>query len=322
MQHIIFYSWQADLPNNTNRGFIQSALDEAARSLATDLNIEPVIERDTKNVPGSPDIASTIFKKIAKSDVFVADITLINPKSAKRRTPNPNVLLELGYALHALGDDRTILIINREYGLPEALPFDLKMRRVIPYNMTENAPERAPERKRLASILANAIKDALATNTTRQPNEPTITIHQASIRWRDEKAITMNSSRRSLDGFRRTPQRSEYSLGQYLMASSTLLIAPHETPLTILRRGSTITLPDHAITLPIKLEPENAETLHLTTPQVITLRAKEPQASNPFERPAPTLNAVLTVALAERAPISAELLLTWNQKDQAYDWKE
>src|SRR5438128_920039 len=111
MAHVIFYSWQADLPNNTNRGFLQTALEEAAKSLAEDLKVEPVIERDTQNVPGSPDIAKTIFKKIAKSDVFVADITLINPASAERRTPNPNVLLELGYALHSLGDDRIILVI-------------------------------------------------------------------------------------------------------------------------------------------------------------------------------------------------------------------
>jgi hypothetical protein len=163
MRHVIFYSWQADLPNSTNRGFIQTALEDAARTIAADLNIEPVIERDTQNVPGSPDIANTIFRKISTSHAFVADITLINPKSAKRRTPNPNVLLELGYALHALGEDRIILVCNRAYGPLEALPFDLKMRRVIPYDMPEDGTERAPERKRLASILAHAIKAALAS---------------------------------------------------------------------------------------------------------------------------------------------------------------
>jgi hypothetical protein len=163
MRHIIFYSWQADLPSSTNRGFIQTALEEAASTVAADLNVQPVIERDTKDVPGSPDIANTIFKKIRTSDLFVADITLINPKSATRRTPNPNVLLELGYALHALGEERIILLCNRAYGPLEALPFDLKMRRVTPYDMPEVAAERAPERKRLASILAQALKAALAS---------------------------------------------------------------------------------------------------------------------------------------------------------------
>jgi len=30
---VIFYSWQSDLPNATNRGFIQEALERAARNI-------------------------------------------------------------------------------------------------------------------------------------------------------------------------------------------------------------------------------------------------------------------------------------------------
>lgn len=167
--HIIFYSWQADLPNNTNRGFIQNALETAAKKVATDLNVEPVIERDTQNVPGSPDIAKTIFAKITNSDVFVADVTLINPTQAERRTPNPNVLLELGYAMHAIGDDRIILVMNTAYGRIEELPFDLKMRRVIPYNINTNAIDKATERHRLAAILTDAISAAIKSIPARTP---------------------------------------------------------------------------------------------------------------------------------------------------------
>jgi len=32
MKQIVFYSWQSDLPNPCNRGFIQEALDDAAES--------------------------------------------------------------------------------------------------------------------------------------------------------------------------------------------------------------------------------------------------------------------------------------------------
>src|SRR5712692_8624091 len=122
MQRVVFYSWQSDLPNATNRGFIQGALEEAVEIIARELEIQPVIERDTQNVPGSPDIAQAIFRKIATADLFVADISLINEASASRRTPNPNVLLELGYALKALGDDRVILVCNRAFGTVEQLP--------------------------------------------------------------------------------------------------------------------------------------------------------------------------------------------------------
>lgn len=190
MPYTIFYSWQADLPNSTNRGFIQAALDEAARSIAADLNIQPVIERDTLNIPGSPDIAITIFRKISTSQAFVADITLINPKEAERRTPNPNVLLELGYALHALGQDRIILIMNRAYGPPEALPFDLKMRRVITYDMGEGT-ERGPERRRLAGILSDALKAAISATPQEEPlGEVDAAIDAVETRAPNKTALT------------------------------------------------------------------------------------------------------------------------------------
>src|SRR5262245_36297379 len=106
MSPTIFYSWQADLPNGANRGFIHHALEEGARAVADDLNIELVVERDTENVPGAPDIARAIFAKIAAADVIVADISFVDNGATARRSPNPNVLVELGYALRALGEER------------------------------------------------------------------------------------------------------------------------------------------------------------------------------------------------------------------------
>lgn len=57
MKHTIFYLWQSDLPNATNREFIQTALERAVKALAIDdaLNVQPVIERDTQGNPGAPD---------------------------------------------------------------------------------------------------------------------------------------------------------------------------------------------------------------------------------------------------------------------------
>jgi hypothetical protein len=163
MQRTVFYSWQSDLPNATNRGFIQRALEEAVVMLAGDaeVGVEPVVERDTQNVPGAPDIALTILRKVAASDVFVADVSLVTPRSAKRAAPNPNVLIELGYALHALGEDRVILVCNRAFGKVERLPFDLKMRRTLVYEASEDS-DRVPERRQLAAALRDAIKLALA----------------------------------------------------------------------------------------------------------------------------------------------------------------
>jgi hypothetical protein len=112
LKAIIFYSWQSDLPNATNRGFIQRALEDAIKVLHVDdaVAVEPVFDRDTQGQSGSPNIAETIFRKIDGATVFVADVSIIGPAGESHRpTPNPNVLVELGYALKTLGGERVIL---------------------------------------------------------------------------------------------------------------------------------------------------------------------------------------------------------------------
>lgn len=94
---LIFFSWQSDIPEC--RKFIQKALTKF-RNKATELGLDSIeIDRDTRNVPGSPDIPDTIFEKIKRCDIFVADVTIINrdlvpEESSHRLTPNPNVGLE------------------------------------------------------------------------------------------------------------------------------------------------------------------------------------------------------------------------------------
>jgi hypothetical protein len=164
MKRIVFYAWQSDLPNRTNRGFIQDALEGAARAIKSDdtVDIEPVIDRDTQGVAGSPDIAKTIFEKIVSADVVVADVSIISRQQEGRPTPNPNVLIELGYAFHALGHERVILVFNDAYGRVEELPFDLRMRRATTYNMAAESTERSTERKLLRAKLEEALRAALA----------------------------------------------------------------------------------------------------------------------------------------------------------------
>ena len=71
----VFYSWQSDLPGNLTRSLIQEAVDTAVKALRD--TVEVVSDRDTKGVAGTPDITETIFKKIAESDLFIADITTL-----------------------------------------------------------------------------------------------------------------------------------------------------------------------------------------------------------------------------------------------------
>lgn len=160
----IFYSWQSDLPNATNRAFIQAALDGAAAKLGDDphLAVDPVIDRDTKGRAGSPEIVGTIFEKIEAADVFVADVSLITPPDASRPSPNPNVLLELGFAIRAKNWDRIILVMNTEYGGPTELPFDLRGRRISTYTCkNEFGSDKSVGRKGLESVLKDALRTIL-----------------------------------------------------------------------------------------------------------------------------------------------------------------
>ena len=198
MRRIVFYSWQSDLPNPCNRGFIQTALEEAAAKIVADntVAVEPVVDRDTQNVPGSPDIASTIFAKIMGADTFVADVSIVTRAENMRPAPNPNVLIELGYALKALGHERIILVFNKTFGKLEELPFDLRTRRVLLYEMPEEATERAPERKKLEGQLEGALRAALAVIRDKETSIPPIPAVSAIENVEPNRKIIL---RRTLD---------------------------------------------------------------------------------------------------------------------------
>jgi hypothetical protein len=80
MLFTVFFSWQSDLPNSTNRGFIEKALKDAAEKLNKNetIDVDTIIDRDIKDVSGSPNIIDTILGKIDKCDLFVADLSIIN----------------------------------------------------------------------------------------------------------------------------------------------------------------------------------------------------------------------------------------------------
>src|SRR5581483_11177348 len=155
----VFYSWQSDLPNGINRSLIERALKEAIEALKLEgtVALEPVLDRDTQGASGSPNIAATIFDKIDRAAVFVGDVSVIGRAGPKDRpTPNPNVVAELGYALRALGENRIVLVVNTAFGAVEDLPFDLRMRRAVTYELPEAADRRFP-----LGILRSKLEDAL-----------------------------------------------------------------------------------------------------------------------------------------------------------------
>jgi hypothetical protein len=89
-------------------------------------------------------------------------VSIVNPNTA-RPSPNPNVLIELGYAIAELGWENTILVMNGAYGGPDQLPFDLRGRRTVVYQKADS-DNRSEARALLQGRLETALRSALTTD--------------------------------------------------------------------------------------------------------------------------------------------------------------
>ena len=162
MPSTLFYSWQSDLPNNLNRGLIRRAIDDAVAKLNKDVGVEDAIrvDQDTQDEPGTPTITDTILRKIEECSVFVPDVSFVVGGAEGRPSPNPNVMIEHGYALSVCGDRRFVPVFNTAFGNWEDLPFDMRhKRRPILYKATEDLGE--DERREVRQALSREILGAL-----------------------------------------------------------------------------------------------------------------------------------------------------------------
>ncbi|CAN7644900.1 hypothetical protein [Pseudomonas sp. LjRoot263] len=163
MSATVFYSWQSDLDGKYNRFFIRDCLKDALEQLSEEPEYgESVrLDSDTSGVPGTPDIAFTIFKKIDSSLVFIADISFCATSAdGQKKFPNSNVMIELGYALARNSDAGVLNIMNTAYGKPDDLPFDLKHKRwPIQYELNEEIYSDSVRRKDVKAKLTKEFSD-------------------------------------------------------------------------------------------------------------------------------------------------------------------
>lgn len=188
MGHTVFYSWQSDRSVREGRNLIENALESAVAKIAKDVNVEEAVrdglkvDKDTKGVPGSPPLFETILTKIDRASVFVADLTICGARCDGRPTPNPNVLIEYGWALKSLGYFQVLTVMNGAHGEPgaESMPFDLAhLRFPITYNLPDGASDsaRTLEREKLAKTLEAALKqifesEEFKAKLPKQPEPP------------------------------------------------------------------------------------------------------------------------------------------------------
>ena len=152
----IFFSWQSDLPRKNTTSFIEDCIRTAIKELnQQDKKFSFHLDKNTIGEPGHPEIANVILEKIDQARIFVCDLSIVNHQFEGRKTPNPNVVFEFGYAIKSLGWEKIICIINEEYGIPDSLPFDIKHRRLLTYNL--NIRDRKTEKQKLVKAILASI---------------------------------------------------------------------------------------------------------------------------------------------------------------------
>ena len=161
MSKTIFFSWASDFnAQKSHKKFITNCLKIVSKRLGIkeliiqqknddNQSFRDYILRSDGDVEvtdsvvgeiGSPDIAYTIFDRISKCSKYVCDVS-IALENDKRKSPNPNVLIELGYAIRVLGWKNIILFYdlgerqsNGKYMYKlEDLPFDIRQHSPITF---------------------------------------------------------------------------------------------------------------------------------------------------------------------------------------------
>jgi hypothetical protein len=184
-EFVVFYAWQSDRLERLNRHLIRFALNLAARKISDDpvVGARVRIDADTEGVLGHVPVTDTILKKIAVCDAFVPDLTFVGVTKAGKLVPNPNVMLEYGYALRAKSHSVMIPVMNTAYGPAEKLPFDMgHLRHPLQYDLPVAATnaERRLVRKTLTDeferILRLMIDEAPSKQTTPFQEAPSVAL--------------------------------------------------------------------------------------------------------------------------------------------------
>jgi uncharacterized membrane-anchored protein YjiN (DUF445 family) len=128
MKITIFYSWQSQTSEKANKNFIKKAIEKAikkAKRKPDFKSIEYDLLEGMSGEPGQKPLADTIIdERIPKSDIFIADLTIVNShfglhelirklfRFKSRPEHNNNVMYESGVARSNIGNERIIHIQN------------------------------------------------------------------------------------------------------------------------------------------------------------------------------------------------------------------
>jgi hypothetical protein len=231
MSETVFWSWQADLDPKVNRSFIRDALNDAMGKAQEQLRLEEpertiALDHDTKSARGMADIAGTIFEQVAKAAIFVADVTPVATTVKGKAIPNPNVMIELGYAMRSLGTERVIAVLNIGCGTgPESLPFDIRQKRILTYNLPLEVDPAA--RRKARAKLTDDLAAALISNLAEvKPNEAKHT----EIKIAEEDSNRLGVWKGHWPAIHQASFGAEKKVLPYLVPRAVLRVVPAEWP--------------------------------------------------------------------------------------------
>jgi hypothetical protein len=181
----VFYAWQSDTPLKYNKLLIKKALLDAALRINEDQNLggaQIIIDSDTSGILGTPPVTETILNKIASADIFAPDLTFVATTANNKLIPNPNVMIEWGYALKSHGFKAMLPIMNTHFGEPSKLPFDMgHIRHPTQYTIdpivTKDAERRAT-RTKLSETIEEILREYLKDREERSRRDKPFVPHQ------------------------------------------------------------------------------------------------------------------------------------------------
>lgn len=159
----IFYSWQSDLPNATNRQLIRKQLRLAINATEEEhFGLSITLDEATRETGGSQNVPLTILEKIRKAGYFICDVPTINKSAASSdsRVPNPIVIFGRGFAVAMPGRGRIILLINEEFGPLTDMLFDFDRQRASGYKAGEAVCKN--QKDSLLSLLSTAVDQLIS----------------------------------------------------------------------------------------------------------------------------------------------------------------
>jgi hypothetical protein len=208
----VFWSWQSDTPGKIGRHFVREALevaieelkagketlDESSRPEAEDLHLD----HDRKGLLGSPDLFTAIHTKIKQSTVFVGDVTPVAKTPAGKKIMNPNVAIELGIAMEALGTDSILFVMNKAYGDHSAMPFNLAHKSgPVMYELADGAsnPEIKAEQKKLVAVFKEYIGAYVEASKPKTPPPPGPVLFELQSGWQQKSSFVEGAAMTIVD---------------------------------------------------------------------------------------------------------------------------